>query len=446
MEDLIEACQQNKLLSKKGFTEKTQEKILKSISFKKQNSNRYLYAHVENFVYAFELKIKESFKNEKLEVTGAFRRQLELIEELEWITTISKKELKEFLLESGFQIIKELSDAITISAEETPTITFYITDKENLYLRVVETSSSEEFLKEWKKIESPDKETPYKSEEDIFIKNNVSFIPAYLREKKEIIATIKNINLDNIIQTADVKGLIHSHSNWSDGGYTIEQMANELITLGFEYLVISDHSKAAYYAGGLSEEKIFKQQEYVDTLNKKLKPFKIFKSIECDILSDGSLDYSNDVLASFDLVIASIHSNLQMNEEKAMKRLFGAIENPYVTILGHMTGRRLLKRSAYPVDHKAIIEACAANLVVIEINANPQRLDMKWEWIDYALEKNLFLSINPDAHTIDEFHNIKYGVLVAQKAGLTKENNLSSLNLAGFEKFLIQRKKLKSIM
>jgi DNA polymerase (family 10) len=333
-----------------------------------------------------------------------------------------------------------------INAAETPAITFYITDEENFYLRIIETSSSEEFLKEWGKIENENKGNQYKSEEDIFRKKGILYIPAFLRETKEIITTIKNIDLDNIIQTADVKGLIHSHSNWSDGGYTIEQMANELIKLGFEYLVISDHSKAAYYAGGLSEEKILEQHEYVDTLNKKLKPFKVFKSIECDILSDGSLDYSNEVLASFDLVIASIHSNIQMNEAKAMKRLLGAIENPYVTILGHMTGRRLLKRNAYPVDHKAIIDACAANLVAIEINANPQRLDMKWEWIDYALKNNLFLSINPDAHTLDEFHNIKYGVLVAQKGGLIKENNLSSLDLAGFEKFLSQRKKLKGII
>jgi DNA polymerase (family 10) len=445
LEDLIEACQINKLASQKGFTEKTQEKILESIAFKKQNSNRYLYAHVESFVEVFNIKIKEAFKNEKLEITGAFRRHLEIIEELEWVTTIPKNELKEFLLKSGFEIIKELPDTITINAEGTPAITFYITSDENFYVHIVKTSSSDEFLKEWKKIEIPQKEKTYKSEEDVFTKLDIPFIPSYLREKKEIMATIKNIDLDNIIQTADVKGLVHSHSNWSDGGHTIEQMANELIKLGFEYLVISDHSKAAYYAGGLSEEKILEQHEYIDTLNKKLKPFKIFKSIECDILSDGSLDYSNEVLASLDLVIASIHSNLQMNEEKAMKRLLGAIENPYVTILGHMTGRRLLKRNAYPVDHKAVIDACAANLVTIEINANPQRLDMKWDWIGYALENNLFLSINPDAHTIDEFHNIKYGVLVAQKGGLTKENNLSSLNLADFETFLTKRKKLKGI-
>jgi DNA polymerase (family 10) len=222
-------------------------------------------------------------------------------------------------------------------------------------------------------------------------------------------------------------------------------MAEALIKLNFEYLVISDHSKAAYYAGGLTEQKIKEQHTYIDGLNKKLAPFKIFKSIECDILSDGSLDYRNEVLASFDLVIASIHSNLQMTEEKAMMRLLSAIENPYITILGHLTGRRLLKRPAYPVDIKTIIEACARNGVVIEINANPQRLDMKWEWVQYALEKNLFLSVNPDAHTIDEFQNIKYGVLVAQKGGLTKENNLSSFSKNELEVFLQKRKELKGI-
>ncbi len=163
----------------------------------------------------------------------------------------------------------------------------------------------------------------------------------------------------------------------------------------------------------------------------------------CDILSDGSLDYTEKVLSSFDLVIVSIHSNLQMSEEKAMMRLRSAIENPYTSILGHMTGRRLLKRPAYPVDHQEIIDLCAEHDVVIEVNANPQRLDMKWEWVDYALSKNLLLSINPDAHTIDEFKNIKYGVLAAQKGGLTKESNLSSFSLKEFEAFVKKQKQKK---
>jgi DNA polymerase (family 10) len=158
------------------------------------------------------------------------------------------------------------------------------------------------------------------------------------------------------------------------------------------------------------------------------------------------MDYSNKVLSSFDLVIASVHSNLDMPEEKAMMRLIGAISNPYVTILGHMTGRLLLKRRGYPVDHKAIIDACAAHKVVIEINAHPVRLDIDWRWIDHALEKGVLLSINPDAHALDEFQNIKYGVLVAQKGGLTKKHNLSSFSRDEFEQFLLERKEAKGLI
>src|SRR6185295_1823810 len=208
---------------------------------------------------------------------------------------------------------------------------------------------------------------------------------------------------------------------------------------------ISDHSKAAAYANGLSEERIREQHRYIDELNNKLNPFRIFKSIECDILNDGNMDYENKILATFDLVIASIHSNLKMNEEKAMMRLMKAIENPYTTILGHMTGRLLLSRNGYPVDHKKIIDACAANHVVVELNAHPRRLDIDWKWIDYAIQKNVLISIDPDAHYLEGFDDVKYGTLAAQKAGLTKENNLSSFSLQQFEEFLAKRRKLRKI-
>jgi len=176
-----------------------------------------------------------------------------------------------------------------------------------------------------------------------------------------------------------------------------------------------------------------------------LTPFRIFKSIESDILNDGSLDYSNEVLSSFDLVIASVHSNLKMTEDKAMARLIKAITNPYTTILGHMTGRLLLSRRGYPVDHKKIIDICAANGVAIEINAHPRRLDMDWRWITYAMEKNVLLSINPDAHYLHGYNDIKYGVLAAQKGGLTKERNLSSFSLQQFKEYLSTIKKQKGI-
>jgi DNA polymerase (family 10) len=223
-------------------------------------------------------------------------------------------------------------------------------------------------------------------------------------------------------------------------------MASECIKRGFEYLVISDHSRSAAYAKGLTEDRIREQHRYIAELNEKMAPFKIFRSIECDILNDGSLDYPDEVLSWFDLIIASVHSNLKMTEEKAMSRLLAAISNPYVTILGHMTGRLLLSRKGYPLDHKRIIDACAEYHVVIEINAHPRRLDMDWRWIGYATEKNVLLSINPDAHSTEGYNDIRYGVLAAQKAGLTKEQNLSSFSLEQFQQYLRGAREKKGII
>ncbi len=446
IEDLKTACEENRIAEKKGFGEKTQQKILETIQFQKSNFGKYLYAQVENFAALFEKKIQAKFPDEQFHITGAYRRQLEIIEKLEWITTASKNKMKNFLSDQGLLTISENDDNITFNAEDSLIIQFHFATKDNFIDQLFHTSCSREFLSAWQQFYKPVADKNFKNEKEIFKTEGIQFIPPFRREKKSVIELAKQKKIKEVIQTNEIKGLIHAHSNWSDGAYTIEEMAKELIELNFEYLVISDHSKAAYYAGGLSEQKITEQHKYIDGLNKKFAPFKIYKSIECDILSDGSLDYADKILSSFDLVIASIHSNIQMNEQKAMQRLLGAINNPFITILGHMTGRRLLKRNGYPVDHKTIIDACANNLVVIEINANPQRLDMSWEWIEYALEKNLFLSINPDAHSIDEFQNIKYGVLVAQKGGLTKENNLSSLGRDEFDTFLQQRKKLKGIV
>ncbi|HCL84561.1 MAG TPA: histidinol-phosphatase, partial [Chitinophagaceae bacterium] len=278
------------------------------------------------------------------------------------------------------------------------------------------------------------------SEEMIFRQAGIHFIPAPLREDPVWISKAGKAPLPALIQFSDVKGIIHSHSNWSDGLHTIEEMAKACIEQGFEYLVISDHSKSAFYANGLSEDRVREQHHYVDELNARLAPFHIFKSIESDILNDGRLDYSDPVLATFDLVIASVHSNLKMSEEKAMSRLLTAIENPYTRILGHPTGRLLLSRAGYPVDHRVLIDACATHQVVIELNAHPRRLDMDWRWIQYALEKNVLISVDPDAHTIAGYHDIHYGTLAAQKGGLTATHNLSSFSLKQMKAFVSKRK------
>lgn len=442
IEELQKACQENRIATKKGFGEKTQQNILDSIQFQKESAGKYLYKKVETFAEAFTLKLKEKFPNAKTEITGEFRRQLEIIESLEWVTTASSDDLKKFLLSDQIQLVTDRDGMLVVSAEETLFLRFHIVPEKEFSTKLFATSCGEDFLHEWSAIVQPN---DHSSEEEMFSSAQFNYIPPYLRESKTILSKEKDIYLNNIVQTSDIKGLIHSHSNWSDGSYTIEEMAKELINLGFEYLVISDHSKSAGYANGLTEQRIREQHRYIDDLNNKLAPFKIFKSIECDILGDGALDYENKILSTFDLVITSIHSNLDMDEEKAMKRLIGAITNPYTTILGHMTGRLLLKRKGYPVDHKTIIDACADHHVVIEINASPSRLDMDWRWIDYAMEKGLTLSINPDAHTTEEFHNIKYGVLVAQKGALPKTRNLSSYSLQEFEEFLQRTRKLKGI-
>jgi DNA polymerase (family 10) len=443
LEELKRACEENRIADKKGFGEKTQQNILLSIEFQQQNAGKYVYAKVEAFAEAFTGKLKEEFPGDTFEITGAFRRQLEIIESLDWVTTVSSAQLKKHLLNDQVQLVADRDDMLIVSAENSLLLRFYISDAASFYSKLFETSSSTEFLEAW--VHAPQKGKVYLDEQEIFKDAGYPYIPPFLREKKEVIAQAKQQSFEDIIQTSDIKGLIHSHSNWSDGAYTIEEMANELIGLGFEYLVISDHSKAAYYANGLNEQRIREQHRYIDELNEKLAPFKIFKSIECDILNDGALDYENKILSSFDLVITSVHSNLDMEEEKAMNRLLGAIKNPYTTILGHMTGRLLLRRKGYPVNHKAIIDACAEHHVVIEINASPSRLDIDWRWIDYAMQKNLLLSINPDAHTTEEFHNIKYGVLVAQKGALPAKRNLSSFSLKEFEDFLIETKKLKGL-
>jgi DNA polymerase (family 10) len=247
-----------------------------------------------------------------------------------------------------------------------------------------------------------------------------------------------------LIEYNDLKGALHNHSTWSDGLNTIAEMAKACQKMGYNYFGIADHSKAAFYANGLSEERIIAQHEEVDKLNASNPKFTIFKGIECDILYNGQLDYANDVLATFDYVVASVHSILKMNEEKAMSRIITAIENPYTTILGHPTGRLLLLREGYPINHHKIIDACAANNVAIEINANPYRLDLDWRYIDYALNKRIKLCINPDAHSIDGLKDMYYGTLIGRKGGLTKENCLNAFTTEELKNYFKQKNNTNS--
>lgn len=444
--ELLYACKENRLKLYKGFGEKTQQSVIETIEFYLSSQGSNLYPQVEMVEPQITAYLGKLFSPENIYLTGSFKRQVEIIDELEYVVKSSIEEIKpKFETAHPPELLEENTDNLLYKLLNGLKLRLY-SETESFEKKCFFTAGSPEFVNHFI-FRYPDIDFSVVGADDspIFQQAGIQYIPFCLRETPEIIEKAITTPLPLLIKSEDIKGIIHSHSNWSDGSNTLEEMANATRDQGFEYLVISDHSKSAFYANGLNEERIQAQHEQVNALNNKMQGFKIFKSIESDILYDGSLDYSNAVLSTFDMVIASVHSILKMTEEKAMERLIVAIENPYTTILGHMTGRLLLSRKGYPIDHKKIIDACAANHVVIELNAHPSRLDIDWRHIDYALEKKVLISIDPDAHFIDGFKDVRYGVLAAQKAMVTKEQNLSSMGLAEFESFVQTRKVLKGL-
>lgn len=432
--ELEYACNENRLVAYKGFGAKTQESILQSINYIKQNQGFHLWAEVAAIGNALLEQLQKTFPNNRFSLAGDVRRQVEVVECIDIVTDVEQAALLQYLKSMPENSITEEPIVLSVKMAAGPLIKFHIASSAAYHNRLFTVTGNIEFVEAFnEKYTLPN--TP-ESEEAIFAENNLAYIVPALRESAAILDRAVARTMPELIQPQDIKSIIHSHSTWSDGSNSIEQMAKAAIEKGLEYMVISDHSQSAFYANGLKPDRIAAQHQEVDALNDKLKPFKIFKSIEVDILNDGSLDYSNDVLGTLDLVIASVHSNLKMSEEKAMNRVLTAIRNPYTTILGHPTGRLLLSRAGYPIDHKRIIDECAAHNVVIEINAHPRRLDIDWRWLEYATEKGVLLSIDPDAHSIAGYDDTYYGVMVAQKGGLTAKQNLSSFTLAEFEQFL----------
>jgi len=466
--ELLYACNENRLTLYKGFGAKTQANIKENIEFFLKSQDRFLYAEIESYALELQQMTATQFGSEKTELTGSFRRQMEIIDELEWCTTIPFPRLQAFLEEQGFTVAvdpaKEDSSAaaadsaagglsqdgkspasgrlVAKGVRNVPLI-FHGATSENFGTCLFRTSAGEPFLKAWEERKGPVPTAD--AEGGVFAAAGIPFIIAPMRESSEVITLAEQQGLPDVLQPGDIKGIIHSHSDWSDGAHTLEKMAVTARTQGFEYLVISDHSQSAFYANGLKEDRIRAQHEQIGLLNERLAPFKIFKSIESDILNDGRLDYSEAILATFDMVIASVHSNLRMPLEKAMQRLITALKNPFTTILGHPTGRLLLSRKGYPVDHLELLDVCAEQQVVMELNAHPRRLDMDWRWLQDALQRNVLTSIDPDAHAVEGFADIRYGVLTAQKAGITSKSNLSSFSRLELEEWLAARRIAKGI-
>ena len=442
--ELEYACQENRLIELDGFGPKSQEKILQGIGLVKQYSERRLVSDALGTAENLQTLIRGIQGVKQCEITGSLRRWRETIKDLHLIISINgnrpaiisaisdlaaveslsdRKEIIQLVLKDGIPVEIRL-----VSEQQFPFEWLYSTGSDEFY-RSLQTEVQKQGYKIDKNgLSKNGAPVTCNSEKDVFEKLGMSYIPPALRENSGEIQAAISRKIPQLVEVGDIKGVVHVHSNYSDGIHSIRELAAACQQLGYEYLVISDHSKTAAYARGLSEERIKEQLKEVDALNQEFQGFKVLKSIECDILPDGQLDYEDNILELFDLVIASIHSKFNMTESEATGRLIKAMKNPFVTIIGHPTGRLLLAREGYPVSLSELIGEAAKQKIALELNANPHRLDLDWRYLREAKERNVKISINPDAHRVEGISDIQYGVGIARKGCLTRREVLNCMS------------------
>lgn len=442
--ELEYACKENRLVELDGFGEKTQSKILKGIQDIKKYTGQYLYGYVIEDAESIRNKLLQSPLVKRCEIAGSLRRKKEVVKDID-ILASSDEPLK---LMDYFTTFEEIDEVI--SKGETKT-SVRLKLGIMVDLRVVEdyqfpyalhhfTGSKEHNtalrhrakalgikLNEYGLFRGDDLIT-CKDEAEIFRALGLDNIPPELRENMGEIEAAEKGKLPELVDTRDLKGVLHIHTRYSDGSSDIAQMADVARRMGFSYIGISDHSRSAFYARGLKEDDIKRQIEEIDQYNAKHKDFKIFKGIESDILPDGSLDYDDRILSMFDFVIASIHSNMSMEREKMTERIINSVKNRYTTILGHMTARILLAREACDMDVYAVLDAAAENNTIIEINSDPQRLDLDWRYMKYAKSKGVKFAINPDAHSVEGLKNVVFGIGIARKGWLAARDIVNCMS------------------
>lgn len=466
LEELKEACEDGRVAALDGLGEKSAQKILTSIAWMQQFGDRCRLDQAAAIAQPIYRYLKDLEGVADIEIAGSLRRSKETIGDVDILVGAEEKYMERIFdafvshnlvvgvlgrgdtkssirTKGGRQV-----DLRIVKPEEFPAALMYFTgSKEHNVVLRQRARKRGLSLNEYGLFELDEKgdtnfDAPisYTSEADIYQKLDLHFIPPELREDRGEVEYYESHEKMDLLEENDIRGVVHAHSTWSDGKFSIRDMAEACLEKGYEYLGITDHSKTAAYAGGLSVDEIKRQWEEIDQLNEEFitkgKNFRIFKGIESDILGDGSLDYDDKILEGFDLVIASVHSAMGMPREKMMARFRNAILNPFTKIVGHPTGRLLLKRDGSDLNMNELIELAAENNTAIEINANPRRLDLDWRHGNKALEMGLFSSVNPDAHSIEGIDNIQYGVRIARKAKFNKERILNTRSASDFEKWL----------
>jgi DNA polymerase (family 10) len=435
--ELLRACEEGRIAQLPGFGQKTQETIQASLAFRDKQTGKFHYASALPYATDLEKQLQQAFPSLLISLTGALRRKMEIVDRVEVLIGTEQVHTVFQWLDRQPMLQKEdkLSGPFAWRGqfvEQALKLAVLFCRKQEFYKQLILQTGSKAHLelpveegKQLEKVLNSIME-PF-SEAAIYAQVGLPYIPPELREGQIELAWAREKGSPRLLEMQDLRGVFHSHTTYSDGKHSLEEMARYCQDLGYEYIGITDHSQRAVYAGGLTPEAIQQQHEEIDHLNKMLAPFKIFKGIESDVLADGHLDYSDEVLARFDFVIASVHTGMNMDQKKATERIIKAIRNPYTTMLAHLTNRLLLEREGFPVDYRALIDACADHGVIIEINANPWRLELDWRWVAYALSKNVWISINPDAHDKESIQNMYYGVCVGRKGGLTQPDTFNAL-------------------
>jgi len=434
--DLEEAARNDRLKSTKGFGPAFQAKVLQGIEMSRRPQGRHLHRAADAFGYATAELARSHPDLTMMTPAGEFRRGLELVSSL--VLVAVDPHLK------GMNRTITAGDSLTVhvSSKDRYGITLLLATGSAEHveaLRIV--AESKGCTLDENGLHNKNRILAAKTEEDIYEDLGLPFIPPELRETGAEVQMALEHKLPELVTGKDIRGVLHAHTTGSDGADTLEDMAQATKSRGYAYLGLTDHSQTAHYAGGLKPDEVKAQQKQIEMLNKAFGArFRVFKGIESDILPDGSLDYADDILNSFDLVIASVHSQFRMNKSDQTARIVKAVSDPRTTVLGHVTGRQLSRRPGYEVDMEKILKACAKHGVAIEINANPWRLDLDWRWCARGLELGCMFSINPDAHSTEEIDNIQWGVMMARKGAVPKDRVLNTMSLAQFEAHLRRRK------
>ncbi|MBD29253.1 MAG: histidinol-phosphatase [Verrucomicrobiaceae bacterium] len=454
IEKLEASCRSGEISQISGFGEKSVAKILEAIAFRKDNAKFFRTGDIAPIAEIILNFLKKLPQVSQAKIAGSYRRGKEIVHDIDFIVAtkspievidqftkmvevdeiISKGKTKSSIrLNNGLQC-----DLRAVKSSEFPFALSYFTGSKAHNIRMRSLANSNEYtLNEYALIQkNKNEQIPIQNETELYEKLGLTYIPPALREGQGEIEASQNSTLPNLVKIDNLKGTFHNHTTASDGKNSLEEMANAAIDLGLQYLGISDHSKSSVQANGLSADRLLNQIDEVKKYNNNAENFKVFSGVECDILKNGNLDYDDSILSQLDYSVASVHSSFSLTEKEMTKRVIKAIENPLVTMIGHLTGRLLLIRKPYDINVSKIIDACAENNTIIEINANPRRLDMDWRWWKHAKDKGVKCSINPDAHKIEHFQFLHFGIKIAQKGWLESSDVVNCLPLGKIEKLL----------